>query len=144
MLKIQALDAELLKVSKELIGGRGWTELEDNHLEKWWGHVSTRVLAESIGRTRNAIIGRAHRLELRKIGEPIFEPPVADEPPPRKRTMTWRPYKPENQCLAPDCTLTSQPGRDYCHQHHHEYIVSKLKRVNQVSSITCQGASSLA
>lgn len=46
---------------------RAWTEEEDEMLRALWARkLTAREISISIGKTRNAVIGRAHRLELEK------------------------------------------------------------------------------
>lgn len=43
-----------------------WSAEDDKILEKMWGTGSTAI-AKHLGRTRNSVIGRAHRLGLAKL-----------------------------------------------------------------------------
>lgn len=50
----------------------GWTEARDNMLRKLWNAGKTgKQIAILMGLTRNAVIGRAHRLGLDKRANPI-------------------------------------------------------------------------
>jgi GcrA cell cycle regulator len=44
-----------------------WTEKRDNYLIIFWGMISAREIGERLGVTKNAVIGRAHRLKLPKV-----------------------------------------------------------------------------
>ena len=44
-----------------------WTKEQTRILKKMWGKTTCAVIAEAIGTTRNAVIGRAHRLGLPKL-----------------------------------------------------------------------------
>lgn len=43
---------------------RKWTEKEDAFLHKWAGRYSMRKIGASLGRTKNAVVGRAYRLKI--------------------------------------------------------------------------------
>ena len=106
-----------------------WTPERVEMLTRLWAEgLSARQIAAKLGGvTRNAVIGKAHRLNLQR-GAPIAAPqpepptPVREEPP---------------QILSPDvkpwmcrwsiddpgrhgffiCGKTAQPGRHYCAEH---------------------------
>ena len=68
-----------------------WTAAEDTLLLRLWSQgVTARLIADRIGRTRNAIIGRAHRLQKR-LGTIMREPPPISPPPKRKRKKPAKP-----------------------------------------------------
>lgn len=47
----------------------GWNEERDNLLIILWGLMPARLIGERLGVSKNAIIGRAHRLKLPKVIE---------------------------------------------------------------------------
>jgi len=47
----------------------GWAEERDNLLIILWGLMPARLIGERLGVTKNAVIGRAHRLKLPKVIE---------------------------------------------------------------------------
>jgi len=77
--------------------GRGdpWTTEQDWNLARLWeSGLTARNIAERLGRTRNSIIGRVHRLKLTPRGSPIrgaAQRPKSDVKPPRvKLTLPAR------------------------------------------------------
>jgi hypothetical protein len=47
----------------------GWNEERDNLLIIFWGLMPARLIGERLGITKNAVIGRAHRLKLPPVSE---------------------------------------------------------------------------
>lgn len=56
----------LRKPLKRYKGQKAWSESETDFLSKYWGHLSPRMIGRATGRTRNSVIGKAHRLGLCK------------------------------------------------------------------------------
>lgn len=52
-----------MKVNK--MASKNWTEQELNKVRELWAdHASTKEISEALGRSRNSVIGAAHRLGL--------------------------------------------------------------------------------
>jgi GcrA cell cycle regulator len=79
-----------------------WTEVKVAHLRQLWadGH-NAREIADELGTTRNAILGKAFRLHLagRKPGVRPQPPPAP--PPPRKPAVAKPPQKPTSNGHPP-------------------------------------------
>lgn len=122
-----------------------WTQKQDAILISLYGKVSSHEVSEKIGRSRNAIIGRAQRLGLKfpkKEPKPKPEPKprvkrIVKQKPVKKRkvevTMTEKPSMPihlidlkDNQCrqVIGDpkngmfCGKVVKNGSSYCNHHH--------------------------
>lgn len=50
--------------TRECASERAWTAGDTDVLKKCWGKLSCAEIARKIGTTKNAVIGRAHRLNL--------------------------------------------------------------------------------
>jgi len=86
-----------------------WIAPEDDILRELWGRERAVDIAQRLGRTRNAIIGRAHRLglaPLRKPRKPGARPPAKPitTPPPVVRS-------PEEPSPMPAPTPAAMPRR---------------------------------
>jgi GcrA cell cycle regulator len=62
-----------------------WNDEQDTLLKKLWldGHSASRISLRFPGKSRNAVIGRLHRLGLKGRGSPIVKKPA----PPRKSSF---------------------------------------------------------
>lgn len=49
-----------------------WTPAEETVLRKLWLENSAAVIGKLLGKSRNGIISKAHRMKLPKKGQPIF------------------------------------------------------------------------
>lgn len=110
-----------------------WTPERVEALARLWAEGFTaRQIAEKLGGvTRNAVIGKAHRLNLQR-GAEVVEPPVEPEPPPPAPVIEeprffpmpevkdwmcrWQLDEPGRFGLH-ICGKTVQPGRQYCAEH---------------------------
>ena len=118
-----------------------WTNERVEVLTRLWAEgFSARQIAEKLGGiTRNAVIGKAHRLNLSRGVErsPVMEPPpppplmpVEPIPEPRADFKSW-------MCRHPThdpgrfglfiCGKTCQPGRAYCAEHLTMHYVQRKK-----------------
>lgn len=96
-----------------------WTEERTELLRRLWleGQSASQIAERLGGVTRNAVIGKAHRLGLSGRGAPVRrEPPKA--PPPRLggRSCLW----PVGDPRQPDfhfCGEPVEPGKPYCASH---------------------------
>jgi len=106
-----------------------WTPERVEVLTRLWAEgLSARQIAAKLGGvTRNAVIGKAHRLNLQrgapvpeppKIQEPVVreEPPVALGPDVKSWMCRWPTDEPGRLGLH-ICGKTAQPGRPYCAEH---------------------------
>ncbi|MGE0744500.1 MAG: GcrA family cell cycle regulator [Rhodospirillales bacterium] len=108
-----------------------WTAERVEALTRLWAEgYSARQIADKLGSvTRNAVIGKAHRLNLQRgaikpvaAPEPQILPPVRHEPPPifapemKGWMCRWQIEDPGKYGLH-ICGKTVQPGRHYCAEH---------------------------
>ena len=105
-----------------------WTDERISDLTRLWdsGHSASHI-GKVLGVSKNAVIGKAHRLNLQR-GAPIPEPqpepapPVREEPPPilspdvRPWMCRWQTDDAGRHGLN-ICGKTVQPGRHYCAEH---------------------------
>lgn len=106
-----------------------WTADRVEQLTRLWAEgFSARQIAEKLGGvTRNAVIGKAHRLNLQRgtePAEPVPEPPPPPvyepilEPMPEVKTWMCRwPIDEPGRFALYICGKTAQPGRPYCAEH---------------------------
>lgn len=107
-----------------------WTPERVEILSRLWAEgLSARQIAEKLGGgvTRNAVIGKAHRLNLQRgapqpeyVPEPpppIIEEPKFDPPPDMKPWMCRWPTDDAGRHGLHICGKTVQPGRPYCAEH---------------------------
>lgn len=107
-----------------------WTHERVETLTRLWAEgYSARQIAEKLGGiTRNAVIGKAHRLNLSRgaergiVVEPPPPPPVYIEPIPEPRAdfKAWMcrwPTHDSGRFGLFICGKTCQPGRHYCAEH---------------------------
>ena len=92
-----------------------WTEHRTDRLKALWKSGATAsVIADDIGMSKNAVIGKAHRLGLSKRPSPIRRKPIPDEYDGKQ--CNWPIGDPQN----PDfrfCEGRRVAGRPYCSFH---------------------------
>ena len=106
-----------------------WTDERIATLKKMWegGSTASQIAEELGGVSRNAVIGKAHRLSLQRgaavrVPEPEPEPPLPEEklaewqPEIKTWMCRWRTDEPGRFGLH-ICGKTVQPGRHYCAEH---------------------------
>lgn len=116
--------------------GNVWTDERLQKLRELWAEgLSISQIGEALGVSRNAIAGKAHRMELPKRPSPIAKPkaaakPVKIEMPDRQlplrielRQLEWS----RNKCCWPTgdpkhngfkfCGGSIVPGKPYCLDH---------------------------
>src|SRR3989344_4612580 len=109
-----------------------WTDECVEILTRLWKEgFSPKQISEKIGTTRNAVIGKAHRLKLSRSIEqlPEAEPEPIPEPPPAVAELAaepraaleswmcrWQTHEPGRFGLF-ICGHTIQPRRPYCAEH---------------------------
>lgn len=105
-----------------------WTPELISTLRRLWDEgASTAEIGRQLGISKNAVVGKAHRLELSARPSPIkraevVTPPPAAAPTPAKAA---RPKGPSCQWPIGDprdadfhfCAATPVPGRPYCRAH---------------------------
>lgn len=118
-----------------------WTPERVEMLTRMWAEgFSARQIAEALGGvTRNAVIGKAHRLHLQRGAvpappEPVKPEPVIVKPPPppvrRGEFKSWMcrwPTDDPGRYGLYICGKTNQPGRPYCAEHLTMAYVRKKK-----------------
>lgn len=70
-----------MKHAKVIRWSNAWSIERENKLREWWGAgYSAREISEKFacGITRNAVIGKAHRMQLSKRKSPIIRNPDID------------------------------------------------------------------
>lgn len=73
-----------------------WTESDDTFLRDKWGNTNAADIGGAIGRTKNAVIGRAHRIGLEAIKR-VSKRPRSQKPRREKRMH----FKPEYKRIVP-------------------------------------------
>ncbi len=132
---------------------QGWTPEEDGKLIEMWARMTARMVAGLIGRSRNAVIGRARRLGLQPSGaidperryvKPKPEPkPEPAQPIPQGLGIAFldarqyqcraiMEYEPEPPHLARFCgqPTSSMTGLSYCPEHLKVYTTRAYRRWN--------------
>mgnify|MGYP001274816412 CR=1 FL=1 len=102
-----------------------WNEEQISILTKLWHRGEpARIIALQLGTTRNAVIGKANRLGLPS------HPSRADENSDQQEyedNNVEELYTPKI-CSQTFCTMTAQPGRDYCAFHCRQMIEDQKKQ----------------
>jgi len=131
-----------------------WTDEKIDKLQKLWGKgLTASQIAEKLGDgiTRNAVIGKAHRLKLPSRPSPVKAEPVKKDPAPAsevkveldeskktslldltEQTCKW----PIGHPGDPDfyfCGKPSRPGVPYCPDHCLMAFQAQLPRKNRPS-----------
>lgn len=108
----------------------GWTEKKIKHLKKLWSSgKSTAEIARELGISKNAVVGKVHRLALKNRPSPIKKKEAA----PKVAAQTQKPGKTSlmdlkiNSCRWPIgdpkdkdfrfCGKTAITGKPYCPEH---------------------------
>tara|TARA_B100001179_G_C18223800_1_gene246934 strand:+ start:189 stop:509 length:321 start_codon:yes stop_codon:yes gene_type:complete len=103
-----------------------WTEEQIFVLKKMWMRGdSARMISLQLGTTRNAVIGKANRLSL------PLHPSRSDD----KEYMENNEFKSSDVyepklCSTDNCSMTAQPGRDFC-AYHCRQIIEEQKKIKQ-------------
>ena len=84
-----------------------WTpDMEAKLRELWPLGLSCSKIAKEIGVTKNAVIGKAHRLQLlkrREVGARVFKPPRKPKPRRKRIPVSAKPKPLPPPLRAPDC-----------------------------------------
>ncbi len=106
-----------------------WSKEQIDVLKKLWGRgESARIIALQLRTPRNAVIGKANRLGLPK------DPSRSDENEDNVYNDSGNIeelYQPKI-CSQDTCTMTAQPGREYC-AFHCRLIIEEQKKQKQAS-----------
>jgi GcrA cell cycle regulator len=112
-----------------------WTDEKIQQLSKLWDEgLSTAAIGERLGITKNAVVGKAHRLGLPARPSPVKRRMEMRPPPPPPQLVLAPPPKPVvpgsykgPTCQWPIghpretgfrfCGAPSHPGKPYCTQH---------------------------
>lgn len=95
-----------------------WTEEEDKIIHEEWGKLTAKELGKILNRTRNAVIGRANRLKLRKgVATGPRKKPYHKEKPIDRRTtiftqVTIVPRPPKVRTAMPKTDIPYVPSPD--------------------------------
>ena len=106
-----------------------WSKEEIDILTKLWNRGEpARIIALQLRTTRNAVIGKANRLGLPKHPSRIQD---NDEEIYEINSNIEEIYKPKI-CSHSNCSMTAQPGREYC-AFHCRLIIEEQKKQKQAS-----------
>ena len=115
---------------------RFWTPDTIAELERLWNqsdpYLSTAEIAEKLGTTKNAAVGKAHRLGLPGRPDPIIRRPKPDPNAYTGPTCQWfhgHPRRCESsddmKCGAPVTDCKDGTPSAYCADHHHRCYSAK-------------------
>jgi len=103
----------------------------------WEEGLTTSVIGDRLGITKNAVVGKVHRLGLPKRGSPIKPKPVVKK---KTNTVTMAQLRP-GMCVWPTgdpatddfyfCGDKSEDGRPYCSEHCAKAYVKPSKEDRQ-------------
>jgi GcrA cell cycle regulator len=108
----------------------GWNDEKINRLKKLWAEgLTTGEIGKRLGVSKNAVVGKAHRLELKGRPSPIKRPPRTAEThkkPPETRVFTltdlssqtcrWPIGDPKHEDFR-FCGKPVQAAKPYCSEH---------------------------
>lgn len=107
-----------------------WSNEEIDTLKRLWSRgESARIIALQLRTTRNAVIGKANRLGLPK--HPSRAEDNDDASYQESKNNIENLYKPKI-CTHSTCSMTAQPGREYC-AFHCRLIIEEQKKEKQAS-----------
>jgi GcrA cell cycle regulator len=105
----------------ELGTNMDWTTERINTLTKLWGGgLSTREIGLRLSVTKNAVVGKVHRLGLSKRQSPIIERPCVPEVIPLDKLTAGMCSWPDGEPGTPSlrfCGKLSIPDKPYCAEH---------------------------
>ena len=114
-----------------------WTPLRISALIALWNEgLTTRVIGDRLGVTKNAVVGKVHRLGLPKRGSPIKQKPRPAQ------VISLEALRP-GMCSWPDgdpgkedfrfCGEPIKPDKPYC-EHHCERAYVKILKVKKTAA----------
>ena len=105
-----------------------WSEEKITILKKMWMQgYSARMISLQLSTTRNAVIGKANRLGL-----PLHPSRSDEEIKYEENNLVNKDIYEPKLCFKDDCSMTTQPGRDYC-AYHCRQIIEEQKRIKKAS-----------
>ena len=121
-----------------------WTEVRIQQLEALWkAGLSNAEIGRKLGISKNAVVGKAHRLHLPSRPSPIKNPPIRPvvkpvPPPPAPAVKVVAMGKSGGACQWPDghpgqpgfhfCGKPAAAGKPYCPEHAARAYVSGKSR----------------
>ena len=107
-----------------------WSKEQINVLKRLWNRGEpARIIALQLRTTRDAVIGKANRLELPKHPSRIEE---NEETIYEENNINVEELYQPKICSHSSCTMTAQPGREYC-AFHCRLIIEEQKKQKQAS-----------
>ena len=115
-----------------------WTEEQIDQLKELWSEgLSTSEIGRKLGVTKNAVVGKAHRLGLPPRPSPIKRATGAKRPT-RSKVMAVKPASRGPTCMWPIghpnepgfrfCGKSALSGKPYCQEHYDiAYIPAGLR-----------------
>ncbi len=123
-----------------------WTEQRLRYaIDSYYAGVSTTLIAEALNLSRSSVVAKLNRMNIfvyarqrgeskrpdangRWGGRPFTAKLEAMEIEGKARARQiekrYAARGPNDRtCAVPGCNKARQPGRDYCHEHHHQFVV---------------------
>ena len=106
--------------NKNIFGGKGWTPDRINTLIAFWEEgIPTSEIGRRLDVTKNAVVGKVHRLGLQKRNSPIktaaAKPEAAAKPAPKPAPKKVDVIHMENLRPGMCCWPEGEPGKDDFH-----------------------------
>lgn len=104
-----------------------WTEYQTDKLVQLWNTspLSAREIGNVIGKSRNAVIGRAHRMALKAKESPIIRKPRAEKLP------IYR-YR---KCLNPECLKIIRQLKDRSKSYCDDDCLKRLQEIRDMREL---------
>ena len=129
-----------------------WTEAQIDQLKELWGEgLSTSEIGRKLGVTKNAVVGKAHRLGLPPRPSPIKRATGAKRPT-RSKVMAVKSASRGPTCMWPIghpnepgfrfCGKGALTGKPYCQEHYDIAYIPAGRRDRERAANRPQGTSS--